>query len=53
MKASPRRQVEPPADEPITPRGDLKDAAAGSFSVPLIAVGSMTMDRLEQPHINP
>jgi hypothetical protein len=46
-------EVEPPAEEPITPRGDLKDAACWIALGIAILVGSITMDRLEQQHINP
>ena len=45
--------VEPPAEEPITPRGDLKDAACWFAFGVAVLVGSVTMDRLEQQHINP
>ena len=45
--------VEPPAEEPITPRGDLKDAACWIAFGVAVLVGSITMDRLEQQHINP
>ncbi len=46
-------EVEPPAEEPITPRGDLTDAACWIALGIAILVGSITMDRLEQQHINP
>ena len=49
----PPAEVEPPADEPITPRGDLTDAACWIALGIAILVGSITMDRLEQQHINP
>jgi hypothetical protein len=49
----PPAEVEPPADEPITPRGDLTDAACWVALGIAILVGSITMDRLEQQHINP
>jgi len=46
-------EVEPPAEEPSTPRGDLKDAACWIAFGVAVLVGSITMDRLEQQHINP
>jgi hypothetical protein len=46
-------EVEPPAEEPITPRGDLKDAACWVALGIAVLIGSITMDRLEQQHINP
>jgi hypothetical protein len=46
-------EVEPPAEEPITPRGDLTDAAFWIVLGGAILIGSITMDRLEQQHINP
>jgi hypothetical protein len=46
-------EVEPPAEEPITPRGDLKDAACWIAFGAAVLIGSITMDRLEQQHINP
>ena len=46
-------EVEPPADEPITPRGDLKAAACWIAFGTAVLIGSITMDRLEQQHINP
>jgi hypothetical protein len=49
----PPAEVEPPADEPITPRGDLKDAACWIVFGAAVLIGSITMDRLEQQHINP
>jgi hypothetical protein len=49
----PPAEVEPPADEPITARGDLKDAACWIALGIAILVASITMDRLEQQHINP
>ncbi|MBK6600849.1 MAG: tripartite tricarboxylate transporter TctB family protein [Betaproteobacteria bacterium] len=49
----PTAEVEPPADEPITARGDLTDAACWIALGIAILVGSITMDRLEQQHINP
>jgi hypothetical protein len=49
----PPAEVEPPADEPVTPRGDLKDAACWIVLGVAILIGSITMDRLEQQHINP
>ena len=49
----PPTEVEPPADELITPRGDLTDAACWIVLGIAILVGSITMDRLEQQHINP
>ena len=49
----PPAEVEPPADEPITPRADLTDAACWIVLGVAVLVGSITMDRLEQQHINP
>jgi hypothetical protein len=49
----PPAAVEPPAEEPITPRGDLKDAACWIALGVVVLIGSVTMDRLEQQHINP
>lgn len=49
----PPAEIEPSADEPITPRGDLTDAACWISLGIAILVGSITMDRLEQQHINP
>ena len=46
-------EVEPAAEDPITPRGDLKDAACWIAFGVAVLVGSITMDRLEQQHINP
>lgn len=46
-------EVEPPAEEPITPRGDLIDAACWIVFGAAVLIGSITMDRLEQQHINP
>jgi hypothetical protein len=49
----PPAEIEPPADEPVTPRGDLTDAACWIAFGVAVLVGSITMDRLEQQHINP
>jgi hypothetical protein len=46
-------EVEPPAVETITPRGDLTDAAFWVAFGVAVLVGSITMDRLEHQHINP
>jgi hypothetical protein len=46
-------EVEPPGEEPITARDDLKDAACWIAFGVAVLVGSITMDRLEQQHINP
>lgn len=50
---APPAAEEPPAEEAITPRGDLKDAAFWIALGVAILIGSLTMDRLEQQHINP
>jgi hypothetical protein len=44
---------EPPAEEAITQRGDLKDAAFWIVLGVAILIGSLTMDRLQAQHINP
>jgi hypothetical protein len=46
-------EAEPPAQEPITPRDDLKDAACWIAFGVAVLVASIRMDRLEQQHINP
>lgn len=49
----PPAEGEPPAEEPITPRGDLKDAVFWIVLGVAILVGSITMDRLQAQNINP
>ena len=51
--SSPPAAVEPPAEELITPRGDLKDAAFWIVLGAAILIASITMDRLERQGINP
>lgn len=40
-------------ESPIHPRSDLKDAIGWIAFGVLVVIGSVTMDRLEQQHINP
>jgi Tripartite tricarboxylate transporter TctB family len=50
-----REQLElaSPADEPITARGDLRDAALWIALGVAVLIGSITMDRLERQGVNP
>ncbi len=50
---APPAEVEPPSAEPVTPRGDLMDAACWIAFGVAVLVGSIMMDRLEQQNINP
>jgi len=43
----------PPGDAPISPRADLADSAGWIVLGVAVLIGSVTMDRLEQQHINP
>jgi hypothetical protein len=43
----------PHHDAPISPRADLADAAGWIVLGIAVLIGSITMDRLEQQHINP
>jgi len=45
--------LEPPAEEPITARGDLTDAALWAALGISVLIGSITMDRLERQGVNP
>ncbi len=49
----PTAEGEPPVEERITPRGDLKDAAFWIVLGAAILIASIRMDRLEAQHINP
>jgi hypothetical protein len=49
----PPAEGELPAEEPITPRGDLKDSVFWIVLGIAILIGSIMMDRLEKQSINP
>jgi len=54
MSSTPATDAAPPdGDAPFSPRADLADAVAWIVFGIAVLIGSVTMDRLEQQHINP
>jgi hypothetical protein len=53
LTPSPDPAASPPGDAPISPRSDLADAGFWIVLGIAVLIGSLTMDRLEQQHINP
>ena len=51
--AVPPVDAEPPVETPITPHGDLRDAALWIVLGIAVLIGSITMDRLERQGVNP
>ncbi|HEY6513096.1 MAG TPA: tripartite tricarboxylate transporter TctB family protein [Burkholderiaceae bacterium] len=49
----PDAAASPAGDAPISPRSDLADAVFWTVLGLAVLIGSVTMDRLEQQHINP